>query len=101
MTQNGYKIHPDGYVEQWGYISGDKEETIKTAYFPISFPTQCLNIQVSRMSLYRTSSFTDGDGGTLIVDGSITNSSFVFSQQVFNSNSIGSLGGVMWRAVGY
>lgn len=101
MTQNGYKIHPDGYVEQWGYISGDKEETIKTAYFPISFPTQCLNIQVSRMSLYRTSSFTDGDGGALIVDGSITNSSFVFSQQVFNSNSTGSLGGVMWRAVGY
>lgn len=101
MTKNGYKIHPDGYVEQWGYISGDKEETIKTAYFPISFPTQCLNIQVSRMSLYRTSSFTDGDGGALIVDGSITNSSFVFSQQILNSNSIGSLGGVMWRAVGY
>ncbi|MEJ5137272.1 MULTISPECIES: gp53-like domain-containing protein [Acinetobacter] len=99
--ENGYRIHPDGLIEQWGFVEGSSEEVIKTVYFPISFSNKCLNIQISRMSKYRTTSFNDADGGALVVEGSIYNSSFVFSQQGFSGDSKGSLGGTMWRAIGY
>ena len=101
LNENGYIIHPDGRVEQWGYIAGGVDEQIYTVNFPITFPNQCSNIQVSRMRKYGTVAVADADGGALVLEGTITRSSFVVDHQRFNSNSIGSLGGTMWRAIGY
>ncbi|WP_416346114.1 gp53-like domain-containing protein, partial [Acinetobacter sp. WCHAc060033] len=101
LNENGYIIHPDGRVEQWGYIAGGADEQIYTVNFPITFPNQCSNIQVSRMRKYSTVSVADADGGALVLEGTITRSSFVVDHQRFNSSSVGSLGGTMWRAIGY
>ncbi|MDM1784261.1 phage tail protein [Acinetobacter bereziniae] len=99
-AENGYKYLGDGTILQWGRIDSDATEKNVTVTFPITFPNGCLNISMTRLSAYSTSATSEADGDALVVEGTITNYSFVANLQRFNT-STSMLRGAMWFAIGY
>lgn len=99
-AENGYKYLGDGTILQWGRIDSDAAEKNVTVTFPITFPNGCLNISMTRLSAYSTSATSEADGDALIVEGTITNYSFVANLQRFNT-STSMLRGAMWFAIGH
>ncbi|MBJ8426058.1 phage tail fiber protein [Acinetobacter bereziniae] len=99
-AENGYKYLGDGTILQWGRIDSDATEKNVTVTFPITFPNGCLNISMTRLSAYSTSATSEADGDALVVEGTITNYSFVANLQRFNT-STSMLRGAMWFAIGH
>ena len=99
-AENGYKYLGDGTILQWGRIDSDATEKNVTVTFPITFPNGCLNISMTRLSAYSTSATSEADGDALVVEGTITNYSFVANLQRFNT-STSMLKGAMWFAIGH
>ncbi len=99
-SENGYKYLGDGTILQWGRIDSDAAEKNVTVTFPITFPNSCLNISMTRLSAYSTSATSEADGDALVVEGTITNYSFVANLQRFNT-STSMLRGAMWFAIGH
>ncbi len=99
-AENGYKYLGDGTILQWGRIDSDAAEKNVIVTFPITFPNGCLNISMTRLSAYSTSTTSEADGDALVVEGTITNYSFVANLQRFNT-STSMLRGAMWFAIGH
>lgn len=99
LNINGWKRDPvTGAIEQWGTVdySSRPEESDVTVPFVISFPNQCLNVQLTR-KVIANASRTSNDGGMLLVSASA--SSFVANRAEFSEDSSG-IRGFTWRAIG-
>jgi hypothetical protein len=44
LTDNGYIIHPNGFIEQWGYVAAPSDQGGFDITFPIPFPNACFNV---------------------------------------------------------
>jgi len=98
---NGYMKIPFGsktFIAQWGTVDypSNPGEIQANVSFPIQFPTACLNVMGMRKIFVHAN---NGDGGILLI--SSNNSGASFSLQIFNNDSIASLRGFTWFAIGY
>ena len=74
FAQTGYRVHSDGFIEQWGYVANSG--TTVNVSFPIAFTDACYNVvtqlvdnsadyQSTTVSVPTKTGFTvRGDGGT-------------------------------------
>lgn len=100
-ADNGYLKLPNGLILQWGKVaSGWPGEGPYTVTFPIAFPNQCLNTQITVWS--------DGRKGSVSLDitipvGTIRLVSFdaLFNVIGFQGSSAADLKGFYWFAIGY
>lgn len=91
---NGFWMkHPNGIIEQWGSFSiGDiASASPSTATFPIQFPAQCDNVQLTPMEATAA-----GKWDLYLV--SMSSINFQYSSQEFAA--VVQNAGVSWRAIG-
>lgn len=86
LATNGYRIHPDGLIEQWGFNSGNGSN--RTVTYPIAFPNAIYNVQTSPR---RASGDALGQAPTVI--GNPTTANFVLAPADGAT-------GTDWRALG-
>lgn len=86
FTGNGYQKLPGGLIMQWGLLTTTSSGTY--VYFPISFPSVCINVQVS---------ITNAAGSTSALGtGSVSASNFVLYHDPAAPDT-----GVYWFAIGW
>ena len=97
---NGYTKLPNGLMRQWGHVStGWTGEGPKKVVFPVAFPSECFNVQIT--------AHTGGRQGvvnadfTLGVD-NLTAAGFeiVVNAMPVNGSSAADFKGVYWTAIG-
>ncbi|KQN00578.1 gp53-like domain-containing protein [Sphingomonas sp. Leaf25] len=95
LGPTGYRISPDGYIEQWGYVPGSVNgEGSRQIVFPIPFPVECFGVSGTVLN---TGSSTSGAHNVQEVAVSQTGAT-IFLQS--DQNSSGVQGGFRWRATG-
>lgn len=83
FAQTGYRVHSDGFIEQWGYVANSG--TTVNVNFPIAFTDACYNVV------------------TQLVDNSIDYQSTTVSVPTktgFTVRGDGATAGIFWRALG-
>jgi len=91
LSSNGYQKLPSGLIMQWGVYDTTATGTA-TITFPISFPTECVNV----VGTQKATSVVTSD---IIGIGTITNSNVVFW---FSTNADGAgVARLYWQAIGY
>lgn len=83
FAQTGYRVHSDGFIEQWGYVANSG--TTVNVSFPIAFTDACYNVV------------------TQLVDNSIDYQSTTVSVPTktgFTVRGDGATAGIFWRALG-
>lgn len=85
LNTNGYQRLPGGLIEQWGF-TGTSGGNPVVVTFPVAFPNDCLNIQVSQIGAVASESHER------IV-------SFTNTGAVLGKSTVGA--GLYWRAIGY
>ena len=83
FAQTGYRVHSDGFIEQWGYVANSG--TTVNVSFPIAFTDACYNVV------------------TQLVDNSINYQSTTVSVPTktgFTVRGDGATAGIFWRALG-
>lgn len=94
---DGYRINPDGTIEQWGRVYpvvGDVNGV--DIVFPVVFPTACLSI--SPPTLLATSLGTEGNALYVKEDFTATGFTITYSGA---PNADLQANGMMWRALGH
>lgn len=96
LAADGYRIHPDGYIEQWGLWAGSlANETAFVVPFHIPFPNACLGCTPVVLNLIAS------DSGAV----SAQEVSLSTTQATFFAQNEGASGannaGIRWRAWGY
>lgn len=86
--QQGYRVHPDGTVEQWGLRTGLVNGGGNLVTFAINFPTACWNVQVSLSSVLATTATA--------YPSALTQSNFTITLQ----DPGATLDTAYWRAIG-
>ena len=96
LAPTGYRIHADGYIEQWGIESAAiAAEGQRAVVFPHAFPHECFGIS----GTVRNSAGT-GTGDTQVQEVSVsTTGAAVYVQG--DSGIADAAGGFRWRAWGY
>ena len=100
-SDNGYLKLPNGLILQWGKVaSGWPGEGPYTVTFPVAFPNNCLNTQITVLS--------DGRKGSVNLDitipvGTLKPTGFdaMFNAMAFQGSSAADLRGFYWFAIGY
>ena len=54
LMKTGYSIRPDGFIEQWGLSGVINDENTLAIKFPIKFPEECFNVQLTENKLSTT-----------------------------------------------
>lgn len=93
---NGYRRNPDGSIEQWGILNKTASTVNAPVVFPITFPSQVFNIQLTTENTTGTVSGYSQD----ISDGSITLSGFSITGAAFGGGAPNPNVNVHWRAIG-
>jgi hypothetical protein len=94
FATNGYQKIAGGFIEQWGFYPNPvSARTSVTISFPISFPNNCLNVQVTK----KTTTGNEGGGGVGV--DSFTLASAEIRNACVDWNDI--ILGFFWRAIGY
>lgn len=94
LTKNGYKIHADGLIEQWGVIENvSLSEVFHTVTFPMPFPEEVFNASCSLAMTTRI----NGTIAPMIQKGQITLSSMKVAG---DHTDTGGTGDIYWRAKG-
>ena len=83
FAQTGYRVHSDGFIEQWGYV--ENSGTTVNVSFPIAFTDACYNVVTQ---LVRDSA--NYQSTTVSVP---TKTGFTISRD-------GAMAGIFWRALG-
>lgn len=95
LTANGgYRIHSDGFVEQWGVAASRTTEGQFTLNFPQPFPTECFGVSAMTLNTNQTT-----DGQTSIQEVSLHADHAVLFAQNHTAN-LTETGGFRWRAWG-
>ncbi len=96
---NGWCRLPSGLIYQWGTIdeSNNRGEDGRTVGFPMAFPSQCLNVTLTRKTA--SPSGDNSDGGITLY--ATTRANFSIHYSTYTGSSSGSLRGFTWFAVGY
>jgi len=100
-TTNGWMKRPDGIIEQWGlYLIATTTETTRSVTFPITFPTDCLNVTVSDLNPVGPNNKNNYDMYAQVNNGSLGQSGFSVYIQGPGSGSWNWVG-MYWRAIGH
>src|SRR5271170_7448536 len=70
-TTNGYTFLPGGIIMQWGQSTSSS--ATQTVTFPVAFPTNCFNVQVTN-----TSSSTTASGSNVLYSSGFSKTGFTF-----------------------
>ena len=91
-TQNGYQKLPSGVIVQWGLVA----DNVANATFPITFPSGCASLQITRSGgIVSGSTGSSGVGASVIT--SLSNTGFSFDSVIQSPDK--SL--VYFLAIGY
>jgi len=86
-TTNGYTFLPGGIIMQWGQSTSSS--ATQTVTFPVAFPTNCFNVQVTN-----TSSSTTASGSNVLYSSGFSKTGFTFKY------AGSSINGFFWFAIG-
>ncbi len=96
LGSTGYRVSPDGYIEQWGFVPGSVTgESSRVINFPIPFPTECFGVSGTVLNVAQSTS-----GAHTVQEVSISQTGAVVFMQS-DQNGSGVTGGFRWRATGY
>lgn len=96
LGSTGYRISPDGYIEQWGFVPGSVSgENSRVINFPIAFPHECFGVSGTVRNVNSSDS-----GSHVLQEVSVSTTGAVVFFQSDNSGTSVS-GGFRWRAMGY
>jgi hypothetical protein len=90
---NGYVPLMNGMLLQWGQVTGIANPSTGAVNFPIAFPTNCFNVQ---LTLRLTGSISATRDNTLMVIGTPSTSAFGWSF----TGSVGGTINFFWTAIG-
>lgn len=96
ITKNGFKIHPDGEIEQWGVLENvNLGSVIHTVTYPIPFPKQVFNPSVT----FAVNGAVDGSTTPVVIRTAFGLSTM---QVVGDGNSLVAtlMGDIYWRVKG-
>lgn len=97
LGANGWRIHPDGYIEQWGhYSSAVNSEGSVSFDFNIPFPTACFGVDATIVNPGASTS-----GSSLVQEVSVSTTGATVMIQSHTSPNGDAAGGFKWRARGY
>ena len=96
LATNGYQKLPGGLIIQWGIVSTTQSEGSKTVTFPISFPTNCLNVSVTTRA-----ATPDSNGNLMYQLESISTTQFNTYLQAFATGGGTSVYSAVFIAIGY
>lgn len=93
-TKNGYKIHADGLIEQWGVLEGVAlNSTFHTVTFPITFTQEVFNIS----GTIAMTGVVDGAISALVKKGGMTLATMQICGDHVSSTGTGD---IYWKATG-
>jgi hypothetical protein len=93
LSTNGYQIMPGGLIMQWGLRVGSLDDTNATVNFPITFPNNCLNVQVTLKDSNNAGSSASASASVQIINSS--------SFRIYGAGISLSPEGYYWQAIGY
>ena len=93
---SGTRTNPDGSIEKWGILNKTASTVGAAVNFPVAFPNNCFNIQLTTENTTGTVSGYSQD----ITQGSISRTGFAITGAAFGAGAPNPNVNVHWRAIG-